>query len=79
MVCVECGLCNIKRHYYPADLKTLLGDISADEIRMRCDRCHKSEFVNALFVRLSGPERQSIRMRKLAEVRMVRKVIWQDE
>ncbi len=33
----------------------------------------------ALFVRLSGPERQSIRMRKLAEVRMVRKVIWQDE
>lgn len=46
---------------------------------MRCDRCHKSEFVNALFVRLSGPERQSIRMRKLAEVRMVRKVIWQDE
>lgn len=79
IVRVECYHCSITRHYYPADLQALLGNVQPGGIRMRCEKCRKTDWIQASFVRLSAAERQAIRMRKLVEVRMVRKVIWQDE
>lgn len=79
IVRVECYHCSITRHYYPADLKTLLGNVPASGIRMRCQKCGKTDWIRADFVRMSAAERQAIRIRKLVGVRMVRKVIWKDE
>ena len=67
LVRVTCVHCSVKRWYAPADLQRLLGDIPADAIRM------------ASFERPSAAERQAIKLRRLAEVRTVRKVIWRDE
>jgi hypothetical protein len=67
----------VKHWYAPADLQRLLGDIPA--IQMRCERCRKTEWIRASFERPCATERQAIKLRRLAEVRTVRKVIWRDE
>jgi hypothetical protein len=79
LVRVGCVHCSVKRWYAPADLQWLLGDIPADAIRMRCERCKKTEWIRASFERPSAAERQAIKLRRLAEVRTVRKVVWRDE
>lgn len=81
LVLVRCGLCNVKRWYQPSDLREIFGDIEANLVgsRMSCDRCGKNEFINAETQSPSARERQGIRVRRLAEVRMVRKVVWRDE
>jgi hypothetical protein len=79
LVRVRCGHCNITRHYQPADLQRLAGDVPADGIRMRCEKCGKSGWMRVSFESLPAAERQAIRVRRLAEVRTVRKVIWRDE
>lgn len=79
LVRARCAHCNIRRHYYPADLKRLAGDLPADSIRMRCEKCGSTEWMRVSFETLSAVERQAIRVRRLAEVRMVRKIKWLDE
>jgi hypothetical protein len=79
LVRVRCGHCNIARHYVPADLQRLAGDLPAAAIKMRCEKCGKSEWMRVSFENLPAAERQEIRVRRLAEVRLVRKVIWRDE
>jgi hypothetical protein len=65
----------------PSDLKQLMGDIEADDIprHMRCDQGHDKEFLLVEFRYLTAQEGQGIRIRRLAEVRMVRKVIWRHD
>ena len=46
---------------------------------MRCERCKKTEWIRASFERPSAAERQAIKLRRLAEVRTVRKATWRDE
>jgi hypothetical protein len=70
---------HLKRWYMPADLQRLLGDIPADAIRMRCERCRKTEWIRASFERPTAAERQTIKLRRLAGIKMVRKVIWIDD
>ena len=74
-----CVHCSVRRWYAPADLERLLDDIPTDAIRMRCERCKKTEWIRASFERLFAAERQAIKLRRLAEIRMVRQVIWRDE
>jgi hypothetical protein len=78
---VFCGICCKKRWYLPDDLKKLIGDVEADDIprHMRCEKGHAREYLQAEFQYLTAEERQAIRVRRLAEVRMVRRVIWTDE
>ncbi len=71
--------CNRRHWYIPADVRRLLGDIPADAIRMRCERCKKTEWTRASFERPFAAERQAIKLRRLAEVKTVRRVIWRDE
>jgi hypothetical protein len=79
LVRVRCAHCNIVRHYHPADLQKLAGDLPAAAIRMRCEKWGKTEWMRVSFENLPAAEWQAIRVRRLAAVKMVRKVIWQDE
>jgi hypothetical protein len=78
---VRCSYCSIKRYYRPEDLEEIFGNVDVDGIagRMRCDRCKKRDFLHAKLVLPTAAERQTIRVRRLAEIRVVRKVIWRDE
>ena len=80
LLLVECGFCRIKRHYLPGDLFKLLGDVPFWDVehRMRCVKCGRNDLRAHLHFP-SAEERQRIRVRRLREVRMVRRVIWQDE
>jgi hypothetical protein len=80
LVRVYCGPCCKKRWYLPSDLKQLVGDIEAGDIprHMRCEKCCNKE-LQVEFQYLTARERQGIRIRRLAEVRIVRKVIWVDD
>lgn len=81
LVLVRCGLCNVKRWYQPSDLREILGDIEAELVgsKMSCERCGKNDCVHADTQNPTARERQGIRVRRLAEIRMVRRVIWRDE
>lgn len=79
LVRAGCVHCNIRHHYYPADLLKLAGDVPASAIRMRCVKCGSTEWLRVTFESLSAAERQGIRIRRLAGIKMVRKVIWEDE
>lgn len=81
LVLVRCGLCNVKRWYQPSDLKEIFGDIETDLVggKMSCDRCGKNDFMHAETQNPAAADRQKIQVRRLAEIRMVRRVIWRDE
>jgi hypothetical protein len=81
LVRIQCQHCNVRRYFEPADLQRLIGDVGADQVagRMRCEKCQKTEWLTAAFCHLSGAERARVRVRRLADVKMVRKVVWRDE
>lgn len=81
LVRVQCGLCNVRRWYQPGDLKEIFGDIEAEWVgsKMSCERCGKNDFMHAETQNPTAAERQRIRVRLLAEIRLVRRVIWRDE
>lgn len=81
LVLVRCGLCNVKRWYQPSDLREIFGDVEAELVgsKMSCERCGKNDFMHAETQSPTARERQSIRVRRLAGVRTVRRVIWRDE
>jgi hypothetical protein len=58
-----------------------LGDVGVDRIagRVWCEKRHKTERLAATFCHLSGAEHAAIRVRRLADMKMVRKVVWRDE
>ncbi|MFA6153401.1 hypothetical protein [Mesorhizobium sp.] len=77
---VRCLNCNITRHYLPGDLAKLVGDIPFWDVErlMRCERCKRRE-LDASVILPSAAERLKIRVRRLVEIRMVRRVIWRDD
>ena len=79
LVRVRCGHCNITRHYQPADLQRLAGDVPASAIKMRCEKCGKREWMRATFETLPAAERQGIRVRRLVDVKTRRIPVWRDE
>ncbi|TIS90620.1 MAG: hypothetical protein E5W89_12060 [Mesorhizobium sp.] len=81
LVLVRCGLCNVKRWYQPSDLRDIFGDIEAEQVgsKMTCERCGKNDFMHAETINPTAGERQGIRVRRLTEIRVVRRVVWRDE
>ncbi|RWP76892.1 MAG: hypothetical protein EOR10_16635 [Mesorhizobium sp.] len=81
LVRVQCGLCNVKRWYQPSDLREIFGDVEAELVgsKMTCERCGKNDYMHAETQNPSARERQGIRVRRLAEIRVVRRVVWRDE
>ena len=80
LIRVRCLNCNITRHYLPGDLAKLVGDIPFWDVErhMRCERCKRRE-LDAGIILPSAAERLKIRVRRLVEIRMVRRVIWRDD
>ncbi|KRB28141.1 hypothetical protein ASD99_03195 [Mesorhizobium sp. Root695] len=80
LIRVRCRHCNITRHYLPGELAKLVGDIPFWDVErhMRCERCKLRE-LDADIILPSAVERLKIRVRRLVEIRMVRRVIWRDE
>ncbi|CAH2406525.1 hypothetical protein [Mesorhizobium escarrei] len=78
---VQCGLCNVKRWYQPGDLREIFGNVEAVLVgsKMSCERCGKNEYMHAETQNPSARERQGIRVRRLAGIKVLRRVIWRDE
>src|SRR5688572_27756732 len=74
LIRVTCGGCSPVRHYLPEDLLKLFGDVPVMDLddRMRCERCHEPARVRS--VHLAAVEKNGLVVRRLDEVRMVRKV-----
>lgn len=81
LVLVRCQHCNIKRWYQPGDLIKLFGNAEVDQLTgaMVCVKCGLKEYILAESESLTARERMNIRVRRLAGIRMVRRVIWEDE
>jgi DNA-directed RNA polymerase subunit RPC12/RpoP len=78
---ITCRHCNIKRYYKPAELREVYGNVPIAALRanMRCVACGKSEYIDAELTHLNAEEAVTVRLRRLVEIRFVRRVIWRDE
>ena len=81
LIRINCQHCNIKRHYRPADLRRLVGDVACDNAMkgMRCEKCGKADYLVAFAWNPTARELAGLSIRRLADIRMVRKVVWNDE
>jgi hypothetical protein len=59
----------------------MLGDIGVVYIpaKMRCEKCGRRDYVEAIFFHPVGAEWHTLKIRRLVGVKLVRKVIWQDD
>ena len=81
LVRASCHLCSIRRVYDPCDLRQLAGNVGIRSLerRMRCERCDETENMEVGLWYPTAQERVGLRIRRLAGVKMVRKIIWRDE
>lgn len=77
----RCELCSVRRVYHPRDLVQLVGDVSLFDIQrsIRCEKCGRKDHMQVEFWYPTGQERVGLRIRRLVEIRTIRKVIWRDE
>lgn len=77
---ITCEFCQVKRFYEPVDLLQLCGNISVRQIakQFRCEQCKRKDYLTADLV--SPPSRELVGMsvRRLTEIRIIRKPIWTD-
>jgi predicted RNA-binding Zn-ribbon protein involved in translation (DUF1610 family) len=80
-VAIRCHLCRRQHYYDPADFIRLFGNIGCRQVteRMTCEKCGTGEHLKATFELLPALKRQQIRLRRIKEIRQVRRVIWRDE
>ncbi|MEX0956420.1 MAG: hypothetical protein WDZ83_14570 [Rhizobiaceae bacterium] len=78
---VRCMNCFVTRHYLPADLKTVLGNVDCDDLDgyMKCERCGKGDCIRAEPVSLSAQERQRNRVRRLVRIKWKKVPEWREE
>lgn len=80
LIRINCGLCNTKRWFVPGDLVQVLGNLDIDIAgKLLCVKCVRKDYTRAESHNLTGSERQGVRLRRLQEIKMVRRVIWRDE
>jgi hypothetical protein len=81
LVRITCQFCQITRHFTPTDLERLLGDVAFSYVlgSMRCERCRRRDYLVGTLTIPTAEERHRIRLRRLVDVRYVRRVIWRDE
>ena len=77
---VGCRLCSVRHLYRPADLIPLCGDVTVFEIagKFRCERCGKKSYMAADLYSPMASETVGLKVRKLVEIKLVRKPVWQD-
>ena len=78
---VTCHFCHVTRHFEPADLERLLGDVPFHALldRMRCEKCRRRDYLVAVLTIPTAEERLNTGVRRLVDVRYMRRVTWRDE
>jgi hypothetical protein len=76
---ISCDYCRITRYFEPADLERLVGDVPFRALLevMRCEKCGRRDYLDVVLLIPTAKERVGIRVRRLADVRYVRRVIWE--
>lgn len=79
LVQVQCGRCRPIRHYQVDDMITVYGDLRVIgmEHHMRCECGY--ERVSARLKLPSAMERSEITVRKLVEIKIIKRPVWRDE
>lgn len=80
LIKISCTWCRTSHFYDPADMITLLGDVPLlnIEINFRCSGCGKKEYMMSDVEFPPARERIGLTVRRLVEVRTVRRPIWKD-
>ncbi|MER8639312.1 hypothetical protein [Mesorhizobium sp. M1365] len=78
---LSCGLWNIRRFYKPLELREVIGNVTIDQVRakVRCEKCGRKDSMRAELFHPVGQELETIRFRRLVEIRWERRVVWRDE
>ena len=81
LIRVRCGYCRTTKHYFPDDLRKILGDIDCEIIdrRMKCEGCGKGEYIDARGASLTGAEKNGLRVRRLVAIKVKKVPVWRDE
>lgn len=79
---VRCGLCHgPTRHYYPADLMRLLGDVALPALQalMRCEKCGHKQYLDIDAVNASAAERTAFKVRRLIKIKVQKLPVWRED
>ena len=81
MVRITCQFCRITRHFDPPILSGFFGDVPFSSAlgSMRCEQCRRRDYLVGALTIPTAEERTRIRLRRLVDVRYVRRVIWRDD
>lgn len=77
---ITCEFCQVKRFYEPVDILQLCGNISVRQIakQFRCEKCQRKDYLTAYLVSPPAADRVGMKVRRLTEIRIIRKPIWKD-
>jgi hypothetical protein len=76
---VRCGLCNITRHFLPADILRLRKNTTLNRLRFTCQECKKSGYIDVNVYYPSVGDIGRLPIRRLVGMRDVRMPVWRDE
>ena len=77
---IDCAFCQVKRFYEPVDILQLCGNISVRQIakQFRCEKCQRKDYLTAELVSPPAAERLGMSVRRLTEIRIIRRPVWKD-
>lgn len=77
---ITCQHCRVTHRYDPDDLIEVLGDVPFLNIQtnFHCSKCGKRDYMSADLETPSARERVGMTVRKLVEIRTVRRPVWED-
>jgi len=77
---ISCQHCRVTHRYDPDDLIKVLGDVPFLNIQanFHCSKCGKRDYMSADLETPSARERVGMTVRKLVEIRTVRRPVWED-
>ncbi|RDL47971.1 hypothetical protein BLJAPNOD_05197 [Ensifer sp. M14] len=81
IVRIDCMYCRITHRYRCRDLLLLCGDVPIDEIarHFRCEKCNHKHYLCAVFELPWPADTGKLRIRKLVNIKTVRKPVWKDD
>ncbi|WP_153003641.1 hypothetical protein [Aureimonas ureilytica] len=81
LIRVRCNMCRRTRHYHSADMMMLLGNIEVDSMmgRLKCEGCGFKDATEVYAVDPPASERQSLRVRTLTAIKIIRRPVWRED
>ncbi|WP_156421285.1 hypothetical protein [Aureimonas sp. AU40] len=80
LIRVRCNYCRRTRHYQPHDMIMLLGNVEVDSLmgNLRCEECGLRDATEVAGVHVSAGERQSLNVRTLVRINVIRRPVWRE-